>query len=708
MLLRGLTLVGRIVLMGLIGAAGCSTASQRDAPHARLNILLVTIDTLRADRLGRGFTPVLDRLANDGLRFVNARSVVPLTLPAHATIMSGQLPGAHGVRLNGAVWTGPKPLLASRLQSAGYHTMAAVGAFVLDRRFGLAAGFDSYDDQIARAPEAMDRLQADRPGSMVAERSIAALSAASTSQPWLLWAHFYDPHAPYAPSTEDLARAGGDPYNGEIAAADRALGRILDAVALRTDAARTAVVVVGDHGESLGEHGEPTHGMLLFDAALRVPLIVRAPGVVPAERRDPATSIDILPTVLTLAGLPAGELPGRSLAGQPDAARESYAETDYPQLAGWAPVRALTEGRWKLVRAGRTMLFDLTSDPDEAHDVGSAHPTVVGAMGGRLDVIGRARDAAAATAAPSADVVNQLRSLGYVTSSSSSSSSSSAASASGTTDPADVMSLWAEFEGALARVTAGEPAAALGALSRAQRAFPRSQLFTATYARALAATGRPRDAAVVLRRAVIGSTDPTLFHELAVVTRDMGAADEALRAENAALALDPTLAMALNGKGLLLADAGHDADAIRVFSEASRLDPNNAVYLGNLGNATRAAGDLAAAAAAYQRALAIDANLGDALNGFGVVLVQQERAREAIVWLERAARDASFVEAQLNLGIAYDAAGEPARAAAQYRKVLAAPGRHDRERGAARALLARQGRARDVPSQEGRAPEGLA
>src|SRR5262245_37081129 len=318
--------------------------------------------TLRADRLGAGFTPTLDRLGNRGLRFTRARTVVPLTLPAHVSLMTGLLPAAHGIRLNG----GAKPsgvTLASRLQSAGYQTRAVVGAFVLDRRFGLDAGFAEYDDRIARDPQATDRLQADRRANEVVDRAIALLAKTPVDRPWFFWVHFYDPHAPYDPPAEARARARGDAYNGEIANVDAELGRLLSAIDARPDGKLTATIVAGDHGESLGEHGEPTHGMLLFDGALRIPLIVNGPGVGAAERQDAATIVDVLPTALALTNRPHEDTLGRNLLAPPPASADSYAETEYPTVAGWTPLKSLVEDRWKLITADQPYLFDLQSDP---------------------------------------------------------------------------------------------------------------------------------------------------------------------------------------------------------------------------------------------------------------------------------------------------------------------------------------------------------
>lgn len=689
--------------LGVLCALAVLSACGTGAPPApsRPNILLVTLDTTRADRLGRGFTPTLDRLAAQGLRFTEARTVAPLTLPAHVSMMTGLLPTAHGARLNGAgrLWTGET--IAAELKARGYATRAVVGAFVLDRRFGLDTGFDEYDDRIARDPDATDVLEAERPANEVVDRAIAVLEALPADSPWFLWVHLYDAHAPYRPPPAALARAGGDAYNGEIAFVDGELARLFARLDARPDAARTATIAVGDHGESLGEHGEPTHGMLLFEPSLRVPLIIKAPGVAPGERRDPASVVDVARTISHMTG--GGGVPpprgaermdgrlGRDLFHAVPEIVETLSETDYPTLAGWSSVRALVNGRWKLIQATRPALFDLAADPSEQHDLAAAQSALARSMAARLDQINRESTSIAdsgAHATPSAalppDTAARLRSLGYVAA-----SQPPAPPPSGAPDPATVMPDWVDFETALAETAAGQSTPALPRLARVAAAHPGSSLFASTYARALAATGRKREALERFRRAVATwPADASLYHELAVVARDLGLVDEALRAEEAALAIAPADPQALNGKGLLLADVGRHAEAASAFEAAAKYDPTNAVYLANLGNAKRALGDLAGASEAYHRALDRDAVLGDAANGLGVVLVQQGRPADAVPWLERAAKDASFIEAQLNLGIALQRSGDRTRAAAQYRKVLDAPREYARERDAARALLA--------------------
>lgn len=693
------------LLLILLTAVLASACARSVTPAPPTNVLLVTLDTVRADRLGRGFTPNIDRVAGQGLRFTEARTVAPLTLPAHVSIMTGLVPAAHGVRLNGQGRLSDRLPLAAELKASGYATRAVVGAFVLDRRFGLDAGFDEYDDHIARDPLATDVLEAERPADDVVDRAIAMLDALPATAPWFLWVHLYDAHAPYRPPAAALARAGGDPYNGEIAFVDEQLGRLFSRLDQRPDTERTATVIVGDHGESLGEHGEATHGMLLFEPAIRVPLIIKWPGVAPAERRDPVLVRDLARTISnkrhngSTDNESADSRMGRDLFQPVPETIEIFSETEYPSVAGWSSVRVLVNGRWKLIQTATPALFDLETDPGEQHDLASAQPDLARSMADRIDEIVRASTSIGASigasiarsdaqATPPAtlppDTAARLQSLGYVAAARPATAPKGAA-----TDPASVMADWTAFEAALADIAAGQPAKALSTLARLAKAYPDAPLFAASYARSLAAAGRPRDALGRFRDAVAKwPTDASLYHELAVAARDNGLPDEALRAEEASLAIAPDNPLALNGKGLLLADTGRDAEAAHAFEAAAAVDPTNAVYLANLGNARRALDDLKGAEDAYRKALARTATLGDAANGLGVVLVQQHRAAEAVPFLEQAARDASFVEAHLNLGIALQQTGDSTRAAAQYRRVLAAPARYAREREAARTLLA--------------------
>lgn len=657
-------------------------ASQPPLTPSRPHLLLVTVDTLRADRIGNGVTPTIDSVAANGLRFINARTVAPLTLPAHTSILTGLRPPEHGVRLNGVGASSHKPTVADRLRQHGYNTAAVVGAFVLDRRFGLGEGFDSYDDAIKRDPAAIDRLEAERPANVVVDRAISWLESAGSSRPWFLWVHIYDPHAPYERpgATSDVASA----YDEEVRFADRELGRLLAAMDRLGVRQQTAILIAGDHGEGLGDHGESTHGMLLFDSTLRVPLVVGAPGVVPAVRKDPVSLIDVAPTLLALAGVTSDSaLPGRNLLQAGEAGREIYAETDYPEAAGWQKGRALVQDRFKLIASGRSQLFDLSADEREQSNLSDSRGQTRAAMSNRLNELAKASAGASSPSrALDAETASRLRALGYVTATSAPNSTAT------NQDPADHTDAWAAFERGLSARARGDTRTALPVFEDLARRYSGSAIFETTYAQALADAGRAAESLRLLRAMVSRRPgDAPVYHELAVVARSAGRADEAQRAERAALTIDPEFAAAHNGLGLLLADAGDHAAARQSFEEASRRDPSNGSYLANVGNARRALGDFEGARQSYQTALDRDQTLSDAANGLGVILVQQKRAGEAIPWLERAiASDPTFAEAQLNLAIALHENGQRDRAVAQYRLVEHLPSANARARSAARAL----------------------
>jgi choline-sulfatase len=683
---------------------GCAQAR----PSAQPNILLVTIDTFRADRLGVGVAPALDALAASSLRFTNARTAVPLTLPSHAAIMTGLLPPHDGVRDNGVdVLSAGHPTIAGLLHEAGYRTAAFVGAFVLDHRFGLAQGFDTYDDQIARDPNASERLEAERPASEVVDRAIAWLertrdhgpgtdqAPGTTHQaPFFVWIHLYDPHAPYTPPARFAGRTR-TPYDGEVAFADEQISRVFEWLRAHGQMDRTLIVVAGDHGEGLGDHGERTHGMLLYDSTLRVPLIVAAPGQ-PAGQVDEAVSlVDVAPTILRFTSAsPSAEMKGHDLLAsvrlKPD--RDLYSETEYPRVAGWSPLQALTDGRWMAIRStGSTEVYDLQKDPLERNDVAAAQPGIASALSARAESIHRSA-AASSSQTVSAEAQERLRSLGYVT------SSTSSAPAAVAPNPASRITTWNAFEEALAAVTSRRPEA-VTELRRLASENPDAPVIQTTFAGALRDAGQ-FDAALAAYRdaAKRWLTDPAILHDLAVTARQAsnhatGPAatslrDEAMRAEQAALTLDPNTAMAHNSVGLTAIDRGDAAGAVKAFEQATRLDSSNASYWANLGNARRATGDRAGAEQAYRRALDTDRRTVDAANGLGVLLVEAQRPADAVPLFEQALAVApDFAEARLNLGIALQSAGKTGLAAAQYRQILAASG-HPREKDAATKLLA--------------------
>ncbi|MCH7825187.1 MAG: sulfatase-like hydrolase/transferase, partial [Acidobacteria bacterium] len=355
------------------------------------NVLLITVDTIRADRLGAyGFegidTPIIDSLAARGVTFTRAYSPTPLTLPSHASIFSGTFPPYHGVRDNGAFAVPAElTLMAEVFQANGFATAAFVGAFVLDSRFGLDQGFESYFDDFELPRQNIIGLgTVQRPAEEVIDAALEWLEGEG-GLPFFLWVHLYDPHTPYAPPEPYRSEYAGKPYLGEIAYTDAQIGRLLEGLSGRGVAADTFVVVVGDHGESLGEHGEIEHGFFVYEESIHVPLIISLPfAQLHGVRRSQLVSlVDIMPTVLEMSGLdlpPA--LQGLSLvplfSGQPDDWRQYvYSETFYPRYHfGWSELQAVQDERYKLILSPEPELYDLLDDPDESNNLAAERVSV--------------------------------------------------------------------------------------------------------------------------------------------------------------------------------------------------------------------------------------------------------------------------------------------------------------------------------------------
>ena len=396
----------------------------------RPNVLIVSIDTLRADRLGsygyaQAQTPVLDGLAARGLRFTQATTVAPLTLPAHTSLLTGTFPTFHGVRDNGQFYVGDEQLtLAEVLKSHGYRTGGFVGAFVLDRRWGIAQGFDTYFDNfdLSKYELAAGIDAAQRPGNEVVDRALAWLREAS-GQPFFAWVHLYDPHSPYAAPEAFASRFPATmqgAYDAEVAFADTQVGRLLDALGEARD--KTIVVVTGDHGESLGEHQEQQHGFFIYDAVTQVPLIVTAPGIAARAPADQVRIVDIMPTVLEAAGIAVPDVvQGKSLL--PAARGErldllAMSETWYPRYHyGWSQLTAVRDGRYKFIAAPRRELYDLQNDPGEQINLAESNPQRTIALERAMSEMTAKTSASAKPQAPQQvdpDVEERLRALGYV------------------------------------------------------------------------------------------------------------------------------------------------------------------------------------------------------------------------------------------------------------------------------------------------------
>ena len=493
-------------------AAGASPAAALPA-GLPMSVLLITLDTTRADHLGcygatTGATPRLDALAREGTVFLQAVSPAPLTLVSHCSLMTGLDPRRHGVRDNESFRLGPGPAtLAERLAKAGWTTAGFVSSVVLDRGTGIARGFARFDDSV-RVGERSAFNYEERAAS---QTNAAVLSSLATLKPpFFLWVHYYDPHLPYVPPDRFARRFPSNPYDGEIAFMDEGVGRLLDEMVRRGLTSRCLVVVAGDHGESLGERGEAAHDVYLYQATQRVPLIVRGPGIVRGAVRQRVGLVDVMPTVLDLLGQPpeAGN-DGRSLAtllrggkARPGEARDFRIESWFPAFHyGWPPVRGLISGDFKLIDTLRPELYDLEQDPHERQDLSASNPELLARLRRRLGPPDFAPPAEAASIpedAAAAERRRALSSLGYLSGAGPSAFSTPA----DPIDPKDGMALVALMDKARASLQGNRPEEATGPLKEVLGKNPRNLPARTMYASALLGSGRTEEAIDTYHQAV--------------------------------------------------------------------------------------------------------------------------------------------------------------------------------------------------------------
>lgn len=526
-----------------LGAPGCAPPDPVPAPR---DLLLVTLDTARADRFAytgssTSLTPRIDALAGQGVGFGNAISPVPLTLPAHASLLTGRQPPSHTVRDNGAYrLPSSETTLAEVLQRAGFVTGAFVGAEVLDARYGLNQGFDTYDAEIAPSEASPFLYYAERS----AEEVVAATSGwldAQDERPVFAWVHLFDPHTPYRPPEPERS-SHDSAYDGEIAYVDRIVGRLVDHWAERRGLERTLIVITSDHGEALGEHDESTHGVLVHDATLRVPLVIRSPGLRLEETvAAPVHLVDVMPTVLALLDLqPPASIQGRNLVPLLQGKQvewspaSGYAESLYAQLHhGAAPLFALREDRWKLVRGLGEELYDLELDPAELKDRAAAEPT-------RRNDLARALDALTAelaggdaeTLTMDDETRRALESLGYAWSRSPTSTASR--------DPREILGSMKRMAEADRRAVAGDVEGAVAVYRTIIDAEPASVDARVRLAQILIAGQRHAEAAELLASAVaVAPHEPFLPRKLGNVLELLGRPADALEVYDAGLARHP-------------------------------------------------------------------------------------------------------------------------------------------------------------------------
>lgn len=548
------------------------------------NVLLITLDTVRADHLGcygrtPSVTPNLDRLCAQGVRFDNAVTPAPITLPAHATLLTGLTPPHHGLRYNATFAAEHAPAtLADDLHGQGYYTAAVVASFVLDRRFGLAHGFDDYDDHVVgKTARGGYVLRNERDADVVTDAALALLAKRDPKKPFFLWVHYYDAHTPYAP--RDLT--GPDDmharYAAEIAQVDAAIGRLLAADALVSG--RTLTVVAADHGEALGEHGERTHGLFLYDATTRVPLLLRLPDRAQAGQvvAGLAGLVDVRASVRSLVGLDAVPGDGVDWLRASRASGEGvYQEAALPYFDyGFAPLYAWRGATERFVEAPTPEFYDLAADP---HERDNRYATLAGSTDTRADRARQRLDAlrlnvptipAAAATMQNVDpaATARLRSLGYL------GGGASGAPESELTDPKSQTHLVDLHQDAVILLDAGRPQPALALLEEARARSPRNEGVLRLVSRAQLALGRIDDAEATLKLIVEirpNADSLVLLAQILVLRQDFSGA-QALLAQ--AEALEPRHGGIAVARGDIAARQGDPEGARALYRQAESIDP---------------------------------------------------------------------------------------------------------------------------------------
>ncbi len=731
----------KLLVLGLVVAA--ATAGCHREP---VNVLLVTFDTTRWDHVGyatgkRDVTPMLDALAQRGTWFSTCVTPQPLTLPSHTSIMTGLYPFHHGVRNNGTYIVPERDVtLAERFHDAGYATHAVISAFVLDSRFGLDQGFDSYDDDLSGGPKQKMFMFKEVKAEQTAARAVRWLKEGRPKErPFFMWVHFFDPHADYEPPAEWAARFPGNPYQGEIAYADHELGYVLKELDDEGLLPHTVVVFTADHGDGLGEHGEKTHSLFIYESTTRVPLLFSGPGVPPGKRVDELVrTIDIAPTLLQLAHLPMPEgFDGVSLVpvwkGHRDH-RIAYLETFVPRLNfGWSELRGMRDENTKVILAPHPEAYDLSTDPGELHNL---------LDGGSMPGDGRELMASLRTIVEEdpfthgqqqegevdQETRRKLAALGYVWGSSNDAGGE-------LPDPKDRIQFWERFQHAQSLIRAKQYEEAQAETEALLKEDPNNVVAMGSLAGVLAHIGEKEKALTIYRRMMaldphrdaaylgaarllgeMGHYDEavatvgklleiqpdnveayTVLGDLALDKEDYPTAEKNFRK---ALEIDPHSSLAASGLGNCLNRAGRLEEARDVLAEYHRRDPTSHAVCYNLAVVSERLGDTRAALALYQQAVKLDPDHSMSWNNLGSLLSKMGKQREAIRCIAKAHQlDPDNVEATYNLGALLAQVGQPAKALPFVEKALEA--RPDLVQAAVlRARLLEQlGRKRDALAQ---------
>ncbi len=654
------------------GSSPASAGASGAAPPVVESVLLITVDTLRADALGfagnqRAATPALDRLAAGGLVFARAHAHNVVTLPSHANILTGLHPYEHGIRDNsGFVLPAEIPTAATLLSAAGFSTAAFVGAFPLDARFGLARGFEVYDDRYPEGSHQQDADYAERRGDQVVGPALEWWRAQSGRRRFL-WVHLFDPHAPYAPPEPWASRFAADPYLGEVAAVDAFLAPLLDE-ATGGDAS-ALVIFTADHGEALGEHGELTHGLFAYEPTLRVPLVLWAPGLAAGRSDRPASHVDLLPTLLAATGVTAPPgLPGRPLVGGD---REEAPATYFEALSanldrGWAPLRgAIRDGR-KFIALPEPELYDLEQDPGERRNLAAEERAAVRELAALLPAESAWPPARGPVAAEERAA---LRSLGYLGGAAAAKQSYGVED-----DPKRLVELDRKLHQALHLYRTGELAEAASMVREVMERRPDMGVAYYQLAQIQLEAGRRDEALATMEEARRrGVASDELLRQLGLTLAEAGRAGEGVALlRPLAAGGDPD---ALNALGLVLTEGGRQEEAAAVLQRVFDRDSRNPQAHQNLALVALRRQRWAEARDQAERALALNRDLALAWNYLGAARYNLGQPASALdAWERAVALESDFHDVLYNIAVVAMEVGERDRArSALERFVASAP-----------------------------------
>jgi choline-sulfatase len=655
-----------------------------------LNLLVISLDTTRADRLrAYGFqeieTPALDRLASEGVLFQQAATAAPLTLPAHTTIFTSRVPPEHGVRDNGGFFVdASETTLAETLQARGFRTGAFVGAYVLDSKWGLDQGFETYfDDFDLTKYRAISLGAIQRPANEVVDKALEWLAGVA-GQRFFGWVHLYDPHTPYEPPEPFKSRYPGRPYLGEIAFTDSQVGRLVDFLRERGILDRTVIVVVGDHGESLDDHGEGSHGFFIYESVVRVPLIIRAPlqGAGGKRVADVVRTLDIAPTVAELLGVenvPNGD--GVSLVplmtgATTELGLEAYAESTYPLYHyGWSDLRALRSGRFKLIAAPRPELYDLEQDPGERANLFDERKQLADRMLARLaELEARFTKTERPDSEPEVDPEARARlaALGYI--GSFVATAPPDASRSGLADPKDKIRVFNMISKAR-DISKDEKRfdEVVGILKQVVGEDPKVVDAWFMLGNVHARVNRQEQAIEYFRRVLtLKPDDEMAMVNMANAFRQIGKDEEALVGYRRFLELDPKNSQVRYQVAQILIDRGELNEASRLLTEALQLEPKMVAARNALGVVALRKGNPALAEQEIRAAIAQRRDMRLAHFNLALIAEQRRDYRTAIdEYLKEIELHPSSYKAMYNLGRLYGELGQRDAQLRAYREAIA-------------------------------------